>query len=149
MSMTDRVGLELGSISLPRRLRPGSSSSGVKMLLPLLVLGLCCSVGLKLTGERKPWVCVRRALGKVFRPEWRKKIPFRNSTCKFKDAWFCFLERWLKHPFIQYNLTIAVVLQTKWDVISPRIGSSLPCFFKHWYIVLCETAAQKHDRLRN
>lgn len=61
MSMTDRVGaavgLGLGSMSLPLRgllAGPGASSrSGVKTLLPLLVLG-DCSVGLKLTGERKP-----------------------------------------------------------------------------------------------
>lgn len=61
MSMTERVGavdgLGLVSMSLPLRGRlagPGASSrSGVKTLLPLLVLG-DCSVGLKLTGERKP-----------------------------------------------------------------------------------------------
>lgn len=59
MSMTDRVGVAvwLGSMSLPLRGRlvgPGASSrSGVNTLLPLLVLG-DCSVGLKLTGERKP-----------------------------------------------------------------------------------------------
>lgn len=44
-------------MSLPLRgllAGPGASSrSGVKTLLPLLVLG-DCSVGLKLTGERKP-----------------------------------------------------------------------------------------------
>lgn len=73
MSMTDRVGatVGLGSMSLPLRGRlagPGTSSrSGVKTLLPLLVLG-DCSVGLKLTGERKPWTCVRRARGNVFLP---------------------------------------------------------------------------------
>ena len=70
MSMTERVGVGVGSMSLPLRLRPGSSSSGVKMLLPLLVLG-DCSVGLKLTGERKPWTWVRRARGKVLRPAGR------------------------------------------------------------------------------
>lgn len=61
MSITDSVGapvgLGLGSMSLPRRgllVGPGTSSrSGVKTLLPLLVLG-DCSVGLKLTGDRKP-----------------------------------------------------------------------------------------------
>lgn len=61
MSMTDKVGavaeLGVGSMSLPLRGRldgPGTSSrSGVKTLLPLLVLG-DCSVGLKLTGDRKP-----------------------------------------------------------------------------------------------
>lgn len=61
MSITDRVGaavgLGLGSMSLPLLgllAGPGASSrSGVKTLLPLLVLG-DCSVGLKLTGERKP-----------------------------------------------------------------------------------------------
>lgn len=61
MSMTDKVGavaeLGGGSMSLPLRGLldgPGTSSrSGVKMLLPLLVLG-DCSVGLKLTGDRKP-----------------------------------------------------------------------------------------------
>lgn len=72
MSMTESVGLGLGSMSLPRRRRPGSSSSGEKMLLPLLVLGLW-SVGLKLMGERKPWPCVRRARGNVLRPAVRKR----------------------------------------------------------------------------
>lgn len=72
MSMTESVGAAagLGSMSLPRRLLPGpgaSSRSGVKTLLPLLVLG-DCSVGLKLTGERKLWTCVRRARGNVFLP---------------------------------------------------------------------------------
>lgn len=80
MSMTDSVGaavgLGLGSMSLPLRgllAGPGASSrSGVKTLLPLLVLG-DCSVGLKLTGERKPWTCVRRARGKVFLPAEQRK----------------------------------------------------------------------------
>lgn len=74
MSMTESVGfvLGLGSMSLPRRRRPGSSSSGEKMLLPLLVLGLW-SVGLKLMGERKPCPCVRRARGNVLRPAVRKQ----------------------------------------------------------------------------
>lgn len=75
MSMTDRLGVAagagVGSMSLPRRGRlegPGTSSrSGVKTLLPLLVLG-DCSVGLKLTGDRKPWTWVLRARGKVFLP---------------------------------------------------------------------------------
>lgn len=76
MSITDSVvgapvGLGAASMSLPMRgLRAGpgtSSRSGVKTLLPLLVLG-DCSVGLKLTGERKPCTCVRRARGNVFRP---------------------------------------------------------------------------------
>lgn len=64
MSITVRVGL---SMSLPLLLTRLSSYSGVKMLLPLLVLKEW-SVGLKLTGERKlvPWVL--RALGKVLRP---------------------------------------------------------------------------------
>lgn len=62
MSITDSVagapvGFGADSMSLPmrgRRAGPGTSSkSGVKTLLPLLVLG-DCSVGLKLTGERKP-----------------------------------------------------------------------------------------------
>lgn len=63
MSMTDKVGgtaglgVGVGSMSLPLRgllEGPGTSSrSGVKTLLPLLVLG-DCSVGLKLTGDRKP-----------------------------------------------------------------------------------------------
>lgn len=78
MSMTDKVGavagLGLGSMSLPLRGLldgPGTSSmSGVKMLLPLLVLG-DCSVGLKLTGERNPWTWVLRARGKVFLPAER------------------------------------------------------------------------------
>lgn len=74
MSMTESVGLVLGlgSMSLPRRRRPGSSSSGEKMLLPLLVLGLW-SVGLKLMGERKPWPCVLLALGNVLRPATRTR----------------------------------------------------------------------------
>lgn len=82
MSMTESVGLVLGlgSMSLPRRRRPGSSSSGEKMLLPLLVLGLW-SVGLKLMGERKPWPCVRRARGNVLRPVvWKKKIKLYRHT---------------------------------------------------------------------
>lgn len=64
MSMTDKVGL---SMSLPLLLIRLSSYSGVKMLLPLLVLSEW-SVGLKLTGDRKlfPWVLL--ALGKVLRP---------------------------------------------------------------------------------
>lgn len=49
MSMTDKVGL---SMSLPLLLIRLSSYSGVKTLLPLLVLSEW-SVGLKLTGERK------------------------------------------------------------------------------------------------
>lgn len=76
MSITDSVagapvGFGAASMSLPiRDLRAGpgtSSRSGVKTLLPLLVLG-DCSVGLKLTGERKPCTCVRRARGNVFLP---------------------------------------------------------------------------------
>lgn len=76
MSITDSVagtpvGFGAASMSLPMRgLRAGtctSSRSGVKTLLPLLVLG-DCSVGLKLTGERKPCTCVRRARGNVFLP---------------------------------------------------------------------------------
>lgn len=39
-----------------------------------------------------------------------------------------------------YNLTIAVVLQTKRDVISPRIRSTLSCFLKHWDVIFCEPA---------
>lgn len=64
MSVTVRVGL---SMSLPLRLTRLSSHSGVKTLLPLLVLKEW-SVGLKLTGDRKlvPWVLL--ALGKVLRP---------------------------------------------------------------------------------
>lgn len=64
MSMTDKVGL---SMSLPLLLIRFSSYSGVKTLLPLLVLSEW-SVGLKLTGDRKlfPWVLL--ALGKVLRP---------------------------------------------------------------------------------
>lgn len=64
MSMTDKVGL---SMSLPLLLILLSSYSGVKTLLPLLVLSEW-SVGLKLTGDRKlfPWVLL--ALGKVLRP---------------------------------------------------------------------------------
>lgn len=79
MSMTDRVGaaagVGAGSMSLPLRgllEGPGTSSrSGVKTLLPLLVLG-DCSVGLKLTGDRKPWTWVLRARGKVFLPAQRR-----------------------------------------------------------------------------
>lgn len=60
-SMTESVGATAGlgfdSMSLPLRgllAGPGTSSrSGVKTLLPLLVLG-DCSVELKLIGERKP-----------------------------------------------------------------------------------------------
>lgn len=65
ISITDKVGL---SMSLPLLLNRLSSYSGVKTLLPLLVLREW-SVGLKLTGERKlvPWVLL--ALGKVFLPE--------------------------------------------------------------------------------
>jgi len=86
MSMTDRVvaagdgargragggGRALASMSLPlrgRRMGPSGASSwsGVKTLLPLLVLG-DGSVGLKLTGERRPCTCARRARGNVFLP---------------------------------------------------------------------------------
>lgn len=49
MSMTDKVGF---SMSLPLLLIRLSSYSGVKTLLPLLVLSEW-SVGLKLTGDRK------------------------------------------------------------------------------------------------
>lgn len=64
MSITVKVGL---SMSLPFLLTRLSSYSGVKILLPLLVLKEW-SVGLKLTGDRKlvPWVLL--ALGKVLRP---------------------------------------------------------------------------------
>lgn len=81
MSITERVGL--GSMSLPLRLRPpGSSRSGVNILLPLLVLG-DCSVGLKLTGEWKPWTWVRRARGNVLRPageDGRGRLKVNNNS---------------------------------------------------------------------
>lgn len=69
MSITDKVGL---SMSLPLLLILLSSYSGVKTLLPLLVLSEW-SVGLKLTGDRKlfPWVLL--ALGKVLRPSVLKR----------------------------------------------------------------------------
>lgn len=68
MSITVKVGL---SMSLPLLLIRLSSYSGVKILLPLLVLKEW-SVGLKFTGDRKlvPWVLL--ALGKVLRPTKQK-----------------------------------------------------------------------------
>lgn len=74
ISITVRVGL---SISLPLlRIRP-SSYSGVKMLLPLLVLNEW-SVGLKLTGDRKLFPCVLLALGNVLRP--REKTSYYTGA---------------------------------------------------------------------
>lgn len=65
------ITVSVFSMSLPRLLARPLSCSGVKMLLPLLVLRER-SVGLTLTGDRKlvPWVL--RALGKVLRPAEEK-----------------------------------------------------------------------------
>lgn len=84
MSMTDRVGL---SMSLPLLLIRLSSYSGVKTLLPLLVLSEC-SVGLKLTGDRKlfPWVLL--ALGKVFRPSAIHTEHKRYSTKRYCNSMY-------------------------------------------------------------
>lgn len=98
MSMTDKVGL---SMSLPLLLIRLSSYSGVKTLLPLLVLSEW-SVGLKLTGDRKllPWVLL--ALGKVLRPsmiytEHKSYSTKRccNATCA------CKYSIWVLYPLIQ------------------------------------------------
>lgn len=82
MSMTDKVGL---SMSLPLLLIRLSSYSGVKTLLPLLVLSEW-SVGLKLTGDRKlfPWVLL--ALGKVLRPSMIHTEDKCYSTKRYCNA---------------------------------------------------------------
>lgn len=82
MSMTDKVGF---SMSLPLLLIRLSSYSGVKTLLPLLVLSEW-SVGLKLTGDRKlfPWVLL--ALGKVLRPSMIYTEHERYTTKKYCNA---------------------------------------------------------------
>lgn len=135
--MTERVGppegLAVGSMSLPLRLLAGpgaSSRSGVKTLLPLLVLG-DCSVGLKLTGERKLWTCVRRARGKVFRPESiteKSGLPVLSVTNRSEG----------KHP------TVAVVLKAVGNAVSPGIRPSFPGLLKHRNVGLCGGKHQ-HD----
>lgn len=107
MSMTDKVGL---SMSLPLLLIRLSSYSGVKMLLPLLVLSEW-SVGLKLTGDRKlfPWVLL--ALGKVLRPSMIYREYCYATKMTAKQRMYA-NTLWLPHDVLQifhsiwYNVMI-------------------------------------------
>ena len=130
MSITDRVGaavgLGLGSMSLPLRgllAGPGASSrSGVKTLLPLLVLG-DCSVGLKLTGERKPWTCVRRARGNVF-------LPAEQQSSAQSESQF------YRSGGVKGRLpTITVVLKAEGNAVSTRVRSTFTRLLKDWDVV--------------
>lgn len=140
MSMTERVGpaegLAFDSMSLPLRLLAGpgaSSRSGVKTLLPLLVLG-DCSVGLKLTGERKLWTCVRRARGKVFRPE---------SQTRYSEL-FVSVSSLLRTGAKEKHPTIAVILKAVRNAVSPWIRPSFPGLLKHGKVGLCG-GKQRHS----
>lgn len=140
MSMTDKVGaaagLGVGSMSLPLRGLldgPGTSSrSGVKTLLPLLVLG-DCSVGLKLTGDRNPCTWVLRARGKVFLPAERGTGVTQR---KLNHCRGCVWEQ-----------TVAVVLKAKRNPVSPRVCASFPRLLKDGVVVLYE--GRKKNERRN
>lgn len=109
MSMTESMAL--ASMSLPRRRRAASSSSGVKMLLPLLVLS-DCSVGLKLTGERKLWPWLRRARGKVFRPGGGSG-PEPESVCIYPTGRCERADSTCAAIFLKYDQIVTIFIYTR------------------------------------